>query len=700
VVVLAALLVAATPATAQEQEAARAPEVVVTATRSERIALEVPYSTRRYELDAPLREGIDRTVGEVLRNEPGVLLQKTGPGQDSPYIRGLTGYHTLWLVDGIRLNNSVWRAGPNQYSATIDPFLLQRLELVRGPHSALYGSDAIGGTVNAISHDPPELADGALPIGGRVLYRWAGAEGSHTGRAEGWARAGDVRAIFGASIKDYGDIEAAKLGELEGTAYEQFDGDAKFSWRATDRLELIAAYQRSAIIDAPRTHRTTDAEPYRGTSVGSERRRDLDQDRTLGYVRGIARELGPIDRTELTFSVQRQFEERVRVRGDGRRDEQDFEVMTYGAQLQLDGESPIGFLTGGVDVYHDEVESGRKDFNADGSFRRRRIQGAVADDADYDLVGVYLQDEIELAPVLEAILGVRYTYARAEADEVEDPETGDEISLKDDWHDVSGSIRFAGHFDVPGGALHPFIGLSQGFRAPNLSDLTRLDSARSSENEVPSPDLDPERFLQLEVGTKGELGPVLLNAAWYYTWIDDMIIRRPTDDTIDDDAVVVKENAGDGWVTGVELGAEVSLGAWIPGVSVLGGFAWQEGKADTFPTSAPKKREEWLDRLAPAEGRVEVRWTSEDERFSVSADARFVRAQRKLSTRDANDTGRFPPDGSHAFTVVSVRGSARVHENVRLFGAVENVGDRAYRPHGSGQNAPGTNAILGVELRF
>ena len=77
------------------------------------------------------------------------MVQKTALGQGSPFIRGFTGFRTVLLIDGFRLNNSVFRDGPNQYWNTVDAWSLEKLELVKGPTSAQYGSDAVGGAVHA-----------------------------------------------------------------------------------------------------------------------------------------------------------------------------------------------------------------------------------------------------------------------------------------------------------------------------------------------------------------------------------------------------------------------------------------------------------------------------------------------------------------------------------------------------------------------
>ena len=90
----------------------------------------------------PHKRKLSRTVPESLREVSGVMVQKTSHGQGSPYMRGFTGFRTLFLVDGIRLNNSVFRDGPNQYASTVDNLSLAGTELIRGPASVLYGSDA------------------------------------------------------------------------------------------------------------------------------------------------------------------------------------------------------------------------------------------------------------------------------------------------------------------------------------------------------------------------------------------------------------------------------------------------------------------------------------------------------------------------------------------------------------------------------
>ena len=119
-------------------------EIVVTASRRPVEAFSEPYLINARDAENLTEVRQVRTIPDAMREIPGVMVQKTGHGQGSPYIRGFTGLRTLFLIDGIRLNNSTFRDGPNQYWNTVDAFAVQRLELVKGPSSVLYGSDAIG----------------------------------------------------------------------------------------------------------------------------------------------------------------------------------------------------------------------------------------------------------------------------------------------------------------------------------------------------------------------------------------------------------------------------------------------------------------------------------------------------------------------------------------------------------------------------
>ena len=288
--------------------------VIVTATREPRAMAEQPNTVER----VAAKELFDiqaRTLPEALAELPGVLVQKTGHGQGSPYVRGFTGYRNLALIDGVRLNNSVFRDGPNQYWSTIDAYALDSIELVKGQGSVLYGSDAIGGTLNALTLRPEYAAQG-IHAGGRTFGRWSSAENSLTGRGEAsYSEAGKYGVIAGATVKSYGDLDAAGLGELPMTGYDEWDADVKFEWLLSPASRLTIFHQQVHQDDAWRTHATRYAVPWEGTTVGTDLVRAFDQDRWLSYIQLEGTNDGWFD----SYQSGRQPPAPVRNRGQGAR---------------------------------------------------------------------------------------------------------------------------------------------------------------------------------------------------------------------------------------------------------------------------------------------------------------------------------------------------------------------------------------------
>lgn len=126
-------------------------EIVITANRFGSVGINTPEAIKVAD-ELSIRESQLRTAPEALSLTPGVFVQKTNHGGGSPFVRGLTGNQTLLLLDGVRLSNSTTRYGPNQYFNTIDVFSIEKMEVLRGSGSVQYGSDAIGGTIQAFSH--------------------------------------------------------------------------------------------------------------------------------------------------------------------------------------------------------------------------------------------------------------------------------------------------------------------------------------------------------------------------------------------------------------------------------------------------------------------------------------------------------------------------------------------------------------------
>ena len=684
------------------------PETIVTATRAPESLFDVPYAATVIDRQW-MEQRVPRSLPDALKEIPGVLIQKTSAGQGSPYIRGYTGFRNLALIDGVRHNNSTFREGPNQYWSTIDAYGLDAIELTRGQGSVLYGSDSIGGTLNARSKGPKYRhvsADGKSPVvaplqwGGELSTRYASGENAWIGRAEGYVSQENSFGIFlGLTGKDFGDLRAAGMGELPRTGYEEFDVDAKAEFWLDDALKFTLAHQQVHQNDVWRTHRTIYGRSWKGTTVGDDQRHLFDQDRLLTYARLEGEPGGTVNHWQFTLSHHRQSEARDRIRraGDGRRDLEGVDVDGYGATLQLTSDTSRGTFTYGLDYYQDQVDSYHDDYRADGRYSGSAIQGPVGDDARYHLVGAYVQDVVSVSERTELSLGARYTYARADIGRVADPVVrGNILSINEDWQNVVGSVRISHDLDAEK-HYKLYGGVAQGFRTPNLSDLSRLDIARSGELETAAPGLDPERYLNYEFGIKAQTDTVRGGISLFYSDITDMIVRAPTGNIVGGLKEVTKRNAGDGYIYGLEMEGEWDF---APHWTLFGGFGWQDGRVDGFPTSSPESVEEPVSRLLPATGTTGLRWTSTGRKWWLEGSVTAADRQDRLSAADKADTQRIPPGGTPGYAVFTARAGWMVTNNVTLTAAVENLTDQEYRYHGSGQNEPGINTIITAAMKF
>ncbi|MBS1150850.1 MAG: hypothetical protein H6Q89_2548, partial [Myxococcaceae bacterium] len=153
-----------------------------------------------------LERRLPRSAPDALRFEPGVFVQQSAHAQGSAFIRGLTGQQTLLLFDGIRLNNSTWRQGPNQYFFTLDSQSLESIEVVRGGASTRLGSDALGGAIEAHPIEPPFTEPG---VRASLRGRGASADSELGGRAQLSVVSGNWGLVAGAGGRHVGLLEAA-----------------------------------------------------------------------------------------------------------------------------------------------------------------------------------------------------------------------------------------------------------------------------------------------------------------------------------------------------------------------------------------------------------------------------------------------------------------------------------------------------------
>lgn len=673
----------------------------MTATRTEQDPFETARSIDVVDLEA-LQRAQFRSLPQALRTLPSTFIQETSPGQGSPYLRGFTAYNNLMLIDGIRLNNSTFRSGPNQYWATIDPMSLSRIEVLRGPASTLYGSDAVGGTVQVFTKSASRYAADGVSYGGEFYGRYATAESSLAARGEvhvGFTNEDGLRTgvLIGGSVRELGDIEGGRAtGVQPNTSHEEYGYDVKLEHSLARDTRLVFLHQEFRQDDVPRTHSTDQGISWRGTTVGSNLRRNNDQVRRLTYLQlhkdGME---GGVESMKLSVSWQTQkwAEDRVRSSGAATLDAQ--EVGTLGAFAQFHSDSSFGYLTYGVDYYRDHVDSSRRrDVPRPGD----EIQGKVGDDSTYDLFGVFVQDVLQVNDDVRVEAGLRYTYAAVDADSVRDPQNYEQrIGVSNSWDELTANVR--GLLNVTD-EVNLYVGASQGFRAPSLTDLTSFEIARSGEQEIPVTDLEEERFIGYEVGAKLRTSRASAQAAWFYTDIQDQILRFPTGTTTSSgDPIVTKGNVGDGYIQGFELSYVVEL---MARTELFGSHSYQYGRISNYqdPANPAGLSDDYPSRLMPMQNVLGLRWQSVEGRFHASTTVVRAEDADKLSFRDQGDTQRIPPGGTPSYTIWNANCGWQVTDQASLECGIENITNVDYRVHGSGSNGLGTNFVLGMRVTF
>lgn len=652
---------------------------------------DTPYSAGVVTGDDIQGRRLSRTVPDALKEEPGVSVQKTSNGHGSPFIRGFTGFRNVFLIDGIRLNNSVFREGPNQYWNTVDEFLIDRLEIVRGPSSILYGSDSIGGTVVAYTKEP--AIEPGLHLHPRGFYRFASAEQSHSGRAEFWGNTDGLGWFVGATYRNFGDVTGGEdIGVQPYTKYDEYDGDLKLLYKLGEKSKLVLAYQHAHQDEVPRTHRTFYAKSWEGTSVGKDARADFDQGRQLLYLQYHTEfEGGFIDALKASVSWHRMDEEFVRETTEtsptkSRLEMRELDVNTPAIWLQAGKSTGVGYFTGGFEFYHDRVNSSGYDVLVNGTLQSW-TRGEIADDASYDLLGIYLQDELTLGK-FDLTGGIRYSYASVDAGVVDPNPAGSTIvdSLSDHYQAVTGSLRGIFHATENWNVI---AGWGMGFRAPTLDDSTAVKLVMSGSLDLPSEGLDPEKSHTFDLGVRARYPKWEAEAFVFYTLLQDLIRRVPSGSNN------TKANFADGWVYGFELAGLYRL---TEEISFRADFAYVRGMADALVGGVTELRP--LDKVNPATLHIGARYQPKDSKVWVEGLVTLVARQDNLSPSDQSDTQRIPPGGTPGYVSLALRGGWRIQENFAVTAAAENIGNADYRIHGSGQNEPGTNFILGADVRF
>lgn len=514
-----------------------------------------------------IEERAKTVVAQIANEEVGIHLQRTSPSISGIVIRGVTGNKVNIFVDGVRFTTSVQRGGISTFLNLIDPSNLKTAEILRGPNSAQYGSDAIGGSIQFISQTPSYSPDGGnvhgklgvsfnsadLSYGSNLTTSFAtknfGLLANVAGRRVNTFRAGGgidshnaVRRFFEVSS------DIAIDGRLPDTAFTQYGGLVKMNWSLGAGSQLIASYMRGQQDGGKRYDQLLGGD---GTLIGDLR--NLMND--LFYIRYDKIDAGWLDEVALTYSFNAQREERVNQGGNGNPRasiNHEYERMNVHG-LSVYASKFIGSsqsLLFGADFYNERINSpafGVNPVSNAVSIRRPRIP----DNALYRSGGVYVQDIWDAIPEKLRLIGnMRYSVA-SYSSLAEDAPIVDGVRL---WPDDS--LRVSSLTFRAGAVVTPFEGLSflanigRGFRAPHMTDLGALGLVGTgfevSASEVaglggtvgstaddeavslglPVSQLEPETSLNYEFGIRYYKGRFATEGTVFLNNIRDNIVKQ------------------------------------------------------------------------------------------------------------------------------------------------------------------------------
>ncbi len=660
-----------------------------------------------------------------------MYVQQTAHGQGSPFVRGRTGQQVLMLVDGIRLNNSTFRQGPNQYFFTVDARSIHSIDVLRGGASTQYGSDAIAGVINARPIEPSfDPAATGLVVKPRAMARGATADGEVGFRAQldaqlgeklrfvggfGSRRAGKLRAsgpVCGAGSDeectvDSPDVAAVPRFEEDGrtqlgTGFREVTGDARLVYALRPNQRLIAAAYIYRQFDAPRTDQCPPKEANRVECLTVD-----EQFRTLAYL--SFRGEGPAfaRSAEATISFQRQHERRTRDRPqsfiqNGGRDS----VNTVGALVRLvtDEVRPLPWLgvrvKYGADFYDDRLDSRAWTIFTDNDIVVTDSRGQYVAGSAFTQGGAYADVELSLPRGIVVRGGARggFAFARSPGD----PETAT-LPVDAAWPVAVGHVGVEARIAGP---LRMFLHYDRSYRAPNLDDLTSRQQAGPG-FQIENAALAPEKADTFEAGLRLDLSFLEADLWGYHSVLDDAMLRiaRDSDDCPAKTPQCNSSRAhfqlvnatGDSTISGFDASAR----AFLPfGLELKATLAYAFGESDNqqdrpSDPALPYEERVPLSRIPPWNGTAEVRWESPFG-FYLGAGLRWAADQDRLAISDRSDA-RIPPNGTPGFAVVDARAGYRLSRYVIASLVVENLGDTPYRYHGSSLNGPERGLLLGLE---
>lgn len=662
------------------------------------------------------------TAPEVLEKSSLVYVQRSQMGGGSPVIRGFEANRILLLVDGIRMNNAIFRGGHLQNSVMIDPMGLEGIDLIFGPGSLSYGSDALGGTVNFKTLNSPYGSD---TVSAQLMTRFSSAELERTLVAN--VSAQSKKGVLDASIRltKFGDLRSGKrsnffddfrwerpeyVSRISGrdtvlrnershiqkqSAYSQGDVLLKYKFKTKKELEVVSAFQASFSSDVPRYDRLANYDlsqdpVYAEWNYGP-------QNRVLTYQKyRFTKKRKVYDYAVLTPSFQFFEESRIsrRFNNDqrGTRTERIFMPGLTASFYKTLG--TLGELQFGSDFYYNRVTSNATRLNIVTGEESVLSTRYPSTGSDWITTGIYFNHSKQIGSfTFHDGLRLDYMTTSFDLDSAFSEIGFDRVQQQNVA--LSGGLGFIYR---PLKEWQLSSSFQSAFRAPNLDDVSKVFDSNPGEVVVPNVGLDAERTYSLELISEVKLFKKLtIKAGGNLTRINGLISVQPTS------LLGLDSLFYDGLLSRVTSNQNVDNGI-VSSFFVILDYQMNERTLFSIrhtDTQGELSNGDKMSHIAPAFGRL--MWEQND--FFRLVDVSFLARynSRKLATefsRNSVDRLDFAtPDGSPAFVVFDLIVQKKF-KNLTLSGGVKNLLDTHYRSFASGINGAGRSFFLLLNLKI
>ena len=652
-------------------------EVVVTATRraisSEQVSSGLTVVSGEH-IEA------QKLITDALASSVGVFLQQTTPGQGAAIIRGLKGSSILHLVDDMRLNNAIFRSAPTQYFSLVPVTAIERVEVLRGTPTSLYGNDAVGGVVQLVTR-VPNFDSSKKQVRGEVFTSFDTAELGKIVRATLDIGTRALASSFSADYLKTGDRRTGGGERIGPTGYESKAVRWVLSAVPTDNRSWLFDVQ---YLEQPETPRIDELVPGFGQTQPSSSEFFFAPNRRVFAHGKYSVKDGPggLDWTT-DVAWQRIDDDRITrdfEATDRRRESNSSDL--YGLTFSASHLTDVGSWIAGAEFYHDKVQSQRieEDLLTD---TRQALASRFPDGSRVRRAALYGNLQRQVTDRHNLSFGVRVSN-----EDVTLPETAVSSAASIDSTDVSGDLGWI--FDVARRwQLVANVGL--GFRAPNVFDLGAFGDRPGNRFNIPNTTLDSERVAQADIGVRFRSDRVRFDLMTYALRYHDRITSVGTGDVTPEGRDVVHSvNAAESSIRGMEAALDFRVNDVVSARAVLN-HTWGEQEVSGSDT-------EPADRIPPLNGSVSLSYDAGND-YQVEGWVRFASGQDRLSARDINDV-RIDPQGTSGWVVVGARLQKEYAQHWWFSIVLDNLLDKRFRVHGSGLDAPGRNLTISARYSW